>query len=218
MREVTMKKKIQVLEHAFAASAGAYYNINLTKDLVPGTMYQVIDDKEYSINEQIGMPENAPFSEVVAYWGSQIEEEEKAAYFEFFKISNLLKRYENGERHVWHRYWTKTALFEEMLVEQHIVMFEDDDSGDVLAISYVLDKTEEYRKRQYSNELEKINFRLRKMLEAEKSYRDIMFALSKVYWQIYSVDLVKNTYIEVFNGFLCNDGTVDVGNLYCTGT
>ena len=34
MEVSTMKKKINVLEHAFAASAGAYYNINLTRDLV----------------------------------------------------------------------------------------------------------------------------------------------------------------------------------------
>lgn len=51
-------KKIKILEHAFASSAGAYYNINLTKNIVPGTMYQFIDDKEYSLNEQMGLPEN----------------------------------------------------------------------------------------------------------------------------------------------------------------
>lgn len=39
MKNLTLKKKIKVLEHAFAASAGAYYSINLTKNLVPGTMY-----------------------------------------------------------------------------------------------------------------------------------------------------------------------------------
>lgn len=72
MELLTMEKKIKVLEHAFAASAGAYYSINLTQNLVPGTMYQVIDDEEYSINEQIGMPDNA-------------------AFFDFFEISNLLK-------------------------------------------------------------------------------------------------------------------------------
>lgn len=51
MEKLTLQKKIKVLEHAVAASAGAYYSINLTKNLVPGTMYQVVDDEEYSINE-----------------------------------------------------------------------------------------------------------------------------------------------------------------------
>ena len=49
----TYKKKIKIMEHALSASAGAYYNINITQNTVPGTMYQVIDDVEYSINEAI---------------------------------------------------------------------------------------------------------------------------------------------------------------------
>jgi len=40
------------LEHAFVAAIRAYYSINLTKDIVPGNMYQVINDQEYSLNEQ----------------------------------------------------------------------------------------------------------------------------------------------------------------------
>ena len=35
----TYKNKIKIMEHALSASAGAYYNINVTKNLVPGTMY-----------------------------------------------------------------------------------------------------------------------------------------------------------------------------------
>lgn len=201
MEKLTLKKKIKVLEHAFAANAGTYYSINLTRNLVPGTMYQVIDDKEYSINEQIGMPDNAAFSDVVNYWGSKLEEKEKKEYYEFLKISNLLKYYENGETHVWHRYWTKTALFEPMLAEQHIVMFDDEENGDVLAISYVLDQTEKFRKQQYNQLLEQKNAEQEQMLDVERNYSDIMFGLSKVYWQIYSVDLEADTYIEVFNGY-----------------
>ena len=67
MKIGTMEKKIKVLEHAFAASAGAYYNINLTRNLVPGIMYQVIGDKEYSLNEQMGLPENAKFTVYFAF-------------------------------------------------------------------------------------------------------------------------------------------------------
>lgn len=53
MEKLTLKKKIKVLEHAFAANAGTYYNINLTRNLVPGTMYQVIDDKEVSMSRLV---------------------------------------------------------------------------------------------------------------------------------------------------------------------
>ena len=48
----TYKRKIKIMEHALSASAGAYYNINITQNLVPGTMYQVIDDVEYRKRRQ----------------------------------------------------------------------------------------------------------------------------------------------------------------------
>lgn len=147
------------------------------------------------------MPDNAAFSDVVDYWGSKLDEKEKQGYFEFFKISNLLEHYKKGQKHVSHRYWTKTALFEPMLAEQHIVMFKDEENQDIIAITYVLDLTQEYEKQQYSKLLEQKNKELKHMLEVERNYSEIMSGLSKVYWQIYSVDLLTDTYIEVFNGY-----------------
>lgn len=168
MKMNTLIKKVQVLEHAFAANAGAYYNINLSKNIVPGTMYQVIDEKEYSINKQIGMPENASFSEVVKYWSAQVPEDEKPAYFETLNAENLLARFAKGETHVWVKYWTKTALFEPMLAEQHVVMYQDDETGDVLAISYVIDLTKDYKKNQYKEELEKSRKEMEQALESAR--------------------------------------------------
>lgn len=37
----TYRRKTAIIEHALTTSAGAYYCINITKDIVPGTMYQV---------------------------------------------------------------------------------------------------------------------------------------------------------------------------------
>lgn len=164
MEYLTMKKKMNVLEHAFAASAGAYYNINLTKDLVPGFMYQVIDDTEYSLNEQMGLPENARFTDVVAFWGNKLDDLEKKSYFDFLAIPNLIKNFQSGRNHVFHEYWTKSALFNPMLAEQHIVMYKDAENGDILAITYVLDKTQEYKESQYRKELEEKQKSLEKSL------------------------------------------------------
>ncbi len=152
---LTMQKVMKLLERTCATIAGAYYSINLTKDLVPGEMYQVIDGKEYSINAQIGMPVDAKFSDVVNYWGNKLAEEEKESYFDFFNIEHLLARYQEGEEHVEHRYWTKTSLFEPMLAEQHILMYRDEDTDEVMAITYVLDLTQQHKEEQYKKELEK---------------------------------------------------------------
>ena len=65
----TCRKKIQIIEHALSASAGAYYNINITQNLIPDTMYQVIDNVEYSINEAIGFPDDCKYWDVIEYCG-----------------------------------------------------------------------------------------------------------------------------------------------------
>ena len=137
----TYKKKIKILEHALSASAGTYYNINITKNLVPGTMYQVIDDVEYSINETIGFPDDCNYSDVIEYWGNQLIEEQQPAYFAFFDIDHLKECFERGEDHISLRYWTKDSVGNPMLAEQHVVMYRDMENNDLLAITYVLDHT-----------------------------------------------------------------------------
>ena len=180
MEFLTMQKKIKVLEHAFAASAGAYYSINLTRDLVPGSMYQVIDDKEYSLNESMGLPENARFTDVVAYWGEKLPAEERPAYFAFLSIPNLLEQFHSGVTHVFHKYWTQSALFEPMLAEQHIVMYRDEGNGDILAITYVLDLTQAVHEEQYKRELEEKQVRLEAALQQAtkaRKYEEMQTAL-----------------------------------------
>ena len=137
----TYRRKIRIMEHALSASAGAYYNINISRNLVPGTMYQVIDDVEYSINESIGFPNDCKYSDVIEHWGNQLAEELKSAYFAFFDIDHLQECFARGEDHIFHRYWTKDSLGNPMLAEQHVVMYRDLATGDLLAITYVLDHT-----------------------------------------------------------------------------
>lgn len=145
----TYKTKIKIMEHALTDCAGAYYNINITQNIVPGTMYQVIDDVEYSINEVIGLPDNCKYWDVVEYWGNQLSQDQQAAYFAFFDIEHLKECYEKGEDHIFHRYWTRDSLGKPMLAEQHVVMYRDLVNDDLLAITYVLDltKIEELRKK-----------------------------------------------------------------------
>ena len=161
----TLNRKIELLEHAVGANAEVYYNINLTRDLVPGRIYRMTGDEKQDINKQMGLPENAAFSQIVSYWGDRMPEEEKNAYFDFLSISRLLKRFENGEYHVTHKYWTGNALSDSILAEQHIIMYADEENGDVLGFSYVHNLTEQYRKEK---EIKK---------ELEKNYKELEKAL-----------------------------------------
>ena len=189
MRYKTMEKKIEVLEQAFAASAGAYYNINLTKNVVPGEMYQVIDGKSYSINKEIGLPADCSFTDVVAYWGQKLEAKEQTGYFDFLSLDHLLSCYKQGHTHVFHRYWTKTALFAPMLAEQHICMYRDAETGDILAITYVLDLTKQQREETYKRQLEKKQQSLQGVLAKLQEEKQLLEALSIDYTSVYICDL-----------------------------
>ena len=46
------------LEESVFAIADGYCVINLTKNIIRGSMYQVINGKKYNLNEQLGLPEN----------------------------------------------------------------------------------------------------------------------------------------------------------------
>ena len=49
-----------------------------------------------------------------------------------------------------------------MLAEHHIVMYEAEENGDILAISYIRDITEEFHENALKIEAENLNKRLRK--------------------------------------------------------
>lgn len=178
MKSQTLEKKIKILEQAVAWSAGAYYSINLTKNIALETMYQVVDNQEYSVNEQIGFPVNARFSDVITYWGEKVAKEDRAAYDSFFDISNLLEHYKNGERHLIHTYRTKTVLDSPMYAEQHIIMYADEENGDVLGITYLRDLTEQTETSQ--------------KLVTERQFLNV---ICRDYTSVYYIDL-KNDIME----------------------
>ena len=196
----TYKKKIEIMEHALSASAGAYYDINITKNLVPGTMYQVIDGVEYSINKEIGFPDDCKYWDVIEYWGNQLSEEEQTAYFSFFDMDHLMKSFENGIDHLSHRYWTKDSLGEPMLAEQHVVMYRDLVSNDLLAVTYILDLTK-------IEELREKDARQRRLLEEDiKKIEGLASQYSALYFidfetkeceRYYSSETVPRDNIEI---------------------
>ena len=133
------------LEESVFAIADGYCVINLTKNIVRGSMYQVVNGKKYNLNEQLGLPENSSLQSLVDAWAMTIPEEGLKDFLHEFDRERLLNRFENGERHISFRYWTRTATFEPMLAEDHMALYREEETGDVIAVNYVLDRTEHYR-------------------------------------------------------------------------
>lgn len=193
------KKRInlnnQFLEQAVFSIADGYCSINLTKDLVPGVMHQVVDGVDYDLNEQLGMPENSSFSELVKMWALTIPKEERKEFLEILNREKLLERFYKGEQHITFNYWTRTVKYESMFAEHHMAIFEDEETEDVLAVNYVLDRTEQYHLEQYKKELEQKNKELERLLKREKNYNNKIYrdALTGVFNRRYYEEVVKNS-------------------------
>ena len=167
------------LEETVFAIADGYCVINLTKNYVPGVMYQVIDGRQYNLNEQLGLPEDSSLQSLVDAWALTIPKEGLSDFLKEFDRERLLKRFENGERHISFRYWTRTATFEPMLAEDHMALYRDAETGDVIAVNYVLDRTEHYRLEEKERALEKSNQEYIKLLEEEKKHTAIIEKLTQ---------------------------------------
>lgn len=132
-----MEKHEEILISALSECAGAYYDFNITQNVILGTPIQVVDNVEYSINEKIGLPPHCPYTDMVSFWGNRLSPEEQPAFFTFFDPEHLKKCYENGKSHISHTYRSKDILDNPILAEQHVILYKDCTNGDLLAVTYL---------------------------------------------------------------------------------
>ena len=172
-----MKKTVlnnKFLEQAVFAVADGYCNVNLSQNLIPGVMYYVKNGITYSLNELLGLPENSKLNEAVEAWSKTLPEEEQERFLKFFDREALLQRFYNGESHLTFTYWTQTVKHAPMLAENHLAMFQDEKTGDVLGVNYAIDRTEQYYLRQQSELLEEKNKQLKELLNKEQEYKKLL--------------------------------------------
>ena len=185
MNSHAQAKKIRILEQ-LAVNTGAYYSFNLTQDRIPGIVWQVADGQRVNVNELAGLPENARLTDYLAFWGNRLAGREREAYFAFFSREHLLDCYRSRETHLVHSYRTETATLRPMIAEQHVILFDDDETGDILGVSYIIDRTETHRKEAYLRELKASNQTLETELDNDRRYLDV---LSRKYILVYHLQL-----------------------------
>ena len=143
MENKTLEKKLRIFELAFSADTGGCYSINLTRNVIEGKMYQIIDNQKYCINDAMGLPENARFTEVTEMWEKALPAEEREGYLRFMNMDQLMEHFRKGEKHLSHTFWAKAVTGIAVFVKQSIIMYEEEETCDILAISYFIDLTEQ---------------------------------------------------------------------------
>ena len=160
----TLEKKIQILEHAFADN-GAYFEINLTRNLVPGTVYQWAGGRKYNVNAAFGLPDDARLSDLTQGVAERLEPEYRKAFLDFWTPERMIERFRRGEVHQQLAYWVKSVFFEPVFAELNVYLYKDEVTGEVLGVTTVRDATEIHREaRQYKDALEKSHEELRTAL------------------------------------------------------
>ncbi|MDO4481999.1 MAG: response regulator [Bacillota bacterium] len=180
------RKKTEIIEHALSASAGVYYNLNITRNIIPGTIFQVVEGVEYNINEIIGFSGDCRYTDAVEYFGNKLSDEYKKDFFEFLDINHLKECFEKGEDHLVQRYRTKDVLGRQMLAEHHLIMYRDADSSDLMAVTYIIDQS--IRDEFHSRDAE------HKKLLAEDMRK--IEGLASQYSALYFINFSENEYIR----------------------
>lgn len=189
MKAKLQEMKLRVLEQ-FAYNAGAYYCFNLTRDLIPGYVFETAEGQTVNVNRRAGLPADARLTDYLTYWGNRLSSREREAYFDFFDRGKLLARYAAGEEHLSFTYWTETVTEKPMLAEQHIFLFEEESTGEIQGITYILDRTEREREQARRRELERA---LKKSMAEQDAHQQYMELLTQDFLVVYLVNLRENT-------------------------
>lgn len=224
MNSKTLAEQMQILMRAFSEVGGSCYMVNLSQNKVPGIMQRTVENVTYNVNQQLGMPEDAKLTDVVQYFGSRLPLDEQEKYFHFFDREHLLRRFAQGETHVSHQYWSGKAFERMVLVQRHLEMFRDAESGDVLAFSYAFDMTAAHNAAEYRRQLELEHRELTKnlsvaqethlehieqikhmasqleqstdQLNRERQQSELL--LAQIYYSIFQIDLTQDVYCELY--------------------
>ena len=185
MEHPTFQIQASVLEQAVAGYAAVFRYLNLTRNLVPGIQFRIENGEIFNVSAQAGLPENISFTDMASYWGSKVLPGDRPAYDAFLNRENLLSAFDQGRSHLSLRYWLCSPTGEPLLAEQHIIMFREEGTGDVLAVNYVLDLTQSHRDETKNQALQQANTRL------EDRLSDIG-GLFNAYFAAYWVDMQKD--------------------------
>lgn len=196
-RELEYQKS---LEEALFAVADGYCRINLTKNIVSGILYQVVDGKRIDLNKKLGFQQDAELPALISRLSAHVPVEERQEFIAHFDNQKIIERFRNGETHISFSYWISSEARDLILAEHHMEMYSDTETGDVIAVNYVIDRTEQFRIKKQRGELEKKNSELESLVRVQNEYTGLLSALSRIYWQIFTVDLTNDTYKEIYAG------------------
>ena len=133
---------------AITSSAFSTFEFNLTRDLVENDVVRMIDGKQVSLLEKVGLCAPCPASMCFEKWKAFILEESLEEYGAVVNLENLKRCFEAGESEVTVDYWGRVSAEEQMCVRQSFIMTRDDNTGDLMVMVVSKDITAQVQRQR----------------------------------------------------------------------
>jgi signal transduction histidine kinase/ActR/RegA family two-component response regulator len=147
-REKKLTGNARQFRQAMISDAVAFYEFNVTKDVVYGTDVHIFTDEDISLPGEVGTDSSYSFTELTNEWAESKVKSDREAFCEFFSKEHLLECYANGECEPWYEYWTTDVLDNIICVRQSFLLTKEEETGDIVAFTVIKDITEQKNKEE----------------------------------------------------------------------
>ncbi|MCM1272269.1 MAG: response regulator [Clostridium sp.] len=120
---------------AILSEAVAFYEINLTKDIILTNSIHLDEENNEDLIKLMGMKSFKKYSECIVYQGRHVDNEEVDAYYQFFNRERLINCYQKGEMEQIYDCWMTDAHGRRKLVRYAYLLGENEHTGDVTALA-----------------------------------------------------------------------------------
>lgn len=128
---------------AIIKNAISFFEVNLSQDKFLSLTSQITDSRQGCAVEFGSITPVTRYSKYVEMWANRVNEEERAAYRQFFDTDRLIRCYHKGEPEQVFEVWSTDAMGRRRLVRYTVLLGRQEHTGDVIALSTCTDITDQ---------------------------------------------------------------------------
>jgi len=154
-RELQNQKALSIMNRkelqyriAITSTAFCAFELNLTQDLIEHDVTRVVNGRQVSLMEKVGLTTPCSAAAYFEKWKSFVMEESLEEFCAEVNPEQLMRRFEQGEMEVNVDYWSNLNADQPMCVRQSFIMTRDDVSGDIIVMVLCKDITAQVQKQR----------------------------------------------------------------------
>ena len=143
-----LNRKERQYRIAITSNAFCTFEFNLTKDMIENDIVRMIDGKQTSLLEPVGLKAPCHASECFEKWKAFVLEESIDEYSSMVNTAYLQERFDQGDTQIDVDYWGQASAKQQMCVRQSFIMTKDDKTGDIMVMVVSKEITEQVQEQK----------------------------------------------------------------------